>query len=41
LLGPRPISSGRIEDPDADNLVKDAETCVDSATSALSARSLG
>jgi hypothetical protein len=41
LLGPRPISSGRTEDPNADNFVKDAETCVDSATSALSARSDG
>jgi hypothetical protein len=41
LLGPRPISSGRTEDPNADTVVKDAETCVDSATSALSARSLG
>ena len=41
LLGPRPISSGRAEEPNADNFVEDAETCVDSATSGSSARSLG
>jgi hypothetical protein len=41
LLGPGPISSGRTEDPNADNSVMDAETCVGSATSGSSARSLG
>ena len=41
LLGPRPISSGRAEEPNADNFVEDAETSVDSATSGSSARSLG
>jgi hypothetical protein len=41
LLGPRPISSGWTEGPDADNFVKDAERCVDSATIESSARSHG